>query len=114
MAATGWTSSNGGAGQDTFLFEAASAYNNVDVVKNFSTGESDKLDLADLLTGYNPVTDAITDFVEITDNSGNIIMKVDADGTGGGASFVQIATLEGITGLTDEAALETAGTLITV
>jgi hypothetical protein len=62
---------------------------------------------------YDPLTQAITDYVEITDSGSDSIVKVDADVTGGGASFVQIATLEGITGLTDEAALESAGTLIT-
>jgi hypothetical protein len=44
---------------------------------------------------------------------GDSVVKVDADGTGGVYSFVQIATLDNITGLTDEAALESAGTLIT-
>jgi len=33
--------------------------------------------------------------------------KVDRDGTGSTSSFTQIATLQGVTGLTDEAALET-------
>jgi hypothetical protein len=51
--------------------------------------------------------------VEITTSGSDSILKVDADGTGAGASFVQIATLVGITGLTNEEALETAGTLIT-
>ena len=81
---------------------------------DFSTAQSDKLDLSDLLSAaYDPLTDAITDFVEITTSGSNSILKVDADGTGAGASFVQIATLVGITGLTNEEALETAGTLIT-
>lgn len=50
--------------------------------------------------------------MEITTSGSNSLLKVDADGTGSGASFVQIATLQGITGLTDEAALVANGTLI--
>jgi Ca2+-binding RTX toxin-like protein len=96
---------------DTFLFLAASAYGAIDTIKDFSTGQSDKLDLSDLLSAYNPL-DPITDYVEITTSGSNSILKVDANGSAGGASFVQIATLEGITGLTDEAGLVANGTLI--
>ena len=98
---------------DTFIFLAASAYGAVDTIKDFSTAQSDKLDLSDLLSAYNPLTDDITHFVEITTSGSNSILKVDANGTTGGASFVQIATIEGITGLTNEATLEANGTLIT-
>ena len=98
---------------DTFIFLAASAYGAIDTIKDFSTAQSDKLDLSDLLSAYNPLTDDITHFVEITTSGSNSILKVDANGTTGGASFVQIATLEGITGLTNEATLEANGTLIT-
>lgn len=103
----------GGAGADTFVFEAASAYNDVDVIKDFDLSDSDVIDLTDILGAtYDPMTDAITDFVEMTDNGSNTILKVDQDGTGGTYSMTQIATLEGITGLTDEAALETSGHLL--
>jgi Ca2+-binding RTX toxin-like protein len=103
----------GGDGSDTFVFEAASPFGNVDVMTDFSTGQSDKLDLSDLLSAYDSLTEDITHFVEITTSGSNSLLKVDMDGTGAGASFVQIATLQGITGLTDEAALEANGTLIT-
>jgi len=96
---------------DTFLFLAASPYGAVDTIKDFSTAQSDKLDLSDLLSAYDPL-DPITDYVEITTSGSNSILKVDANGSAGGASFAQIATLEGITGLTDEAALVANGTLI--
>jgi hypothetical protein len=51
--------------------------------------------------------------VQITTSGSNSLLKVDADDTGTGVGFVQIATREGITGLTDEAALQANGTLIT-
>ena len=103
----------GGGGADTFVFEAASAFNDIDVVKDFSTGDADVIDLIDILDAvYNPLSDLITDFVEMTDDGSNTVLKVDRDGTGGTYGFEQIATLEGVTGLTDEAALESAGRLI--
>jgi Ca2+-binding RTX toxin-like protein len=61
----------GGDGSDTFVFEAASAFGNVDVMTDFSTGQSDKLDLSDLLSAYDPLTEDITHFVEITTSGSN-------------------------------------------
>lgn len=100
-------------GADTFEFLAASAFSNIDVIKDYSTSDGDIIDLTDILGSvYDPQTDAITDFVEITDSGSDTVLKVDLDGTGGTYSLQQIATLEGITGLTDEAALETSGLLL--
>ena len=62
--------------------------------------------------GYDPLVDAITDFVQITDNGTDSSVSVDSDG--GADNFVQIATLQNATGLTDETALEGNGQLITV
>jgi hypothetical protein len=61
---------------------------------------------------FDPLTHTITNFVEITTSGADSILKVDSNGTIGGVNFVQIATLQGITGLTDEAALVANGTLI--
>lgn len=99
----------GDSGADTFVFEAASAFSAVDTIADFSTAQSDKLDIADLLTAYDPLTELITDFVQITDNGTHSYLAVDVDG--GADNFVQIATLYGVTGLTDEAALESGGYL---
>lgn len=103
---------NGGAGSDTFRFESGSAFSNIDTISDFTTGSSDKIHIADLLIGYDPLTDLITDFVEITTSGSNSILKVDRDGTAGTYSLSQIATITGVTGLTDEAALVTNGNLI--
>lgn len=101
----------GGTGIDTFVFESATAFSGVDTIHDFSTTASDILDLSDLLSAYNPGSDVITDFVRITDSGNNSIVSVDIDG--GANSFVQIATLMNVTGLTDEVTLETNGVLIT-
>ena len=74
--------------------------------------ELDKIDIKDLLSGYDPVTKAITDFIQITTSGTSSIVKIDANGLTGGTAWTQIATLENITGLTDELALKNAGTII--
>jgi hypothetical protein len=81
-------------------------------VQDFSTSQGDKIDIKDLLSGYDPVHDAITDFVQITTSGSDSILKVDTDGTGTGATWQQIATIVGVTGLTDEAALVSSGNLV--
>ncbi|XWN31390.1 MAG: type I secretion C-terminal target domain-containing protein [Devosia sp.] len=103
----------GDGGADTFVFESASAFNDADEVRDFDTTEGDALNLVDLLTAYDPLTDNITDFVEITDSGANSVVKVDTTGTATFGAGTQIATLIGVTGLTDEAQLETNGHLIT-
>jgi len=65
-----------------------------------------------LLIGYDPLTDAITDFVHITSSGSNSYLRVDTDG--GANNFIQIAQISNNTALSDEEALETSGTLITV
>lgn len=101
---------SGGNDADTFVFESASAFSSVDTITDFDVSENDVIDIADLLSGYDELTDAITDFVQITDNGTDSALLVDADG--GADNFVQVATLLGVTGLTDEDALETSGNLI--
>lgn len=99
----------GGGGYDTFTFQSGGSFDNVDTITDFNS-TYDSIDISDLLVGYDPLTDAITDFVQITDDGVNSTLSVDADG--GANAFVAIATLTGKIGLTDEEALETSGTLI--
>lgn len=100
----------GGTGADIFMFLKETAFKNIDVINDFSKTQNDKISIKDLLQGYDPLTKAITDFVQITTSGSNSILKVDADG--GANGFVQIATIKGITGLTDEASLVASGHLI--
>ena len=100
----------GGNGADSFLFEAVSAFGRSDHVRDFNVLQGDSLNVADLLEGYDPVSEAIADFVQITDNGTDSFLAVDADG--GGDNFVKIATLYGQTGLTDEDGLVDTGHLI--
>ena len=102
----------GEAGSDTFTFESSSAFTNTDNIQDFSIAQNDAINIADLLTGYDPLTDLITDFVQITNNGTDSVLAVDSDG--GADNFVQIATIINNIGLTDEQALETSGNLIAV
>ena len=104
----------GGTEGDRFVFEASSAYNNIDVVTDFNLGQGDALDLSDLLSAYDPLTDALTAFVQISNAGANSSVSVDRDGTGLTFGFVQVATLTGIIGLTNEDALVASGNLIVV
>lgn len=99
----------GGSGSDTFSFDATTAYNNTDQIADFSASEGDVIDISDLLSAYDPMTDVLTDFVQITDNGTDSTLSVDANG--GGDSFSAVATILGVTGITDEAALVTSGNL---
>ncbi|WP_444994749.1 Ig-like domain-containing protein [Aliikangiella sp. IMCC44359] len=101
----------GQGGSDTFVFEAATAFADSDNIQDFKLSENDKLDVSDLLEGYDPLTDALTDFVQITESGSNSYLSVDANG--GGDNFIQVAYIYNQTGLTDENALETSGNLIT-
>jgi Ca2+-binding RTX toxin-like protein len=95
---------------DTFAFESSSAFNNIDVIEDFKLSEQDKLDISDLLQSYDPVSDAITDFVQITEVNYTSYLEVDVDG--GGDDFVRIAQINNTTGITDEYALVNLGHLI--
>lgn len=104
---------HGGAGQDTFVLETASAFSNVDVIRDFSVTDGDVLDLTDILdTVYDPLYDDIADFVSFSESSGSTFVSVDRDGTGGTYTMAQIIKLESVTGLASAATLETNGNLL--
>lgn len=108
IASDGADTLYGGSGSDVFLFDLINTLS--DTIADFSLGQNDKIDISNILQGYDPLTDAIEDWVQITTSGSNSLLKVDVDG--GANNFVQIATISGVTGLTDEAALVTSGHLV--
>ena len=102
----------GREGSDIFLFEAASAFNGNDYIQDFSTVEGDVIDISDLLFGYDPLTDDITDFVMLGENTYDSYIHVDTDGSGGVETFRQILTIENVTGLGDVEDMITNGQLL--
>jgi Ca2+-binding RTX toxin-like protein len=87
----------GDTGADEFVFENATAFGGSDTITDFSTAEVDTLNISDLLDVYDPLNDAISDFVRITDNGTHSFLSVDADG--GGNSYTQIAQLSAVTNI---------------
>lgn len=99
----------GSDGADTFIFEAAHAFTDNDILADFSAGEGDVLDISDIISG---ISSPITDYIFLDDTSGtDTIVRVDADGLANGSNFQAIATINGITGL-DEVTLFTDGNII--
>ena len=89
----------GGDGADRFFF--GDSGDGADLITDFASGEGgDALDLRSLLSGYDPDTSDIDDFLLLTEADGNTTLSVDANGAVGGASFEELATLQGVTGLT--------------
>ncbi len=89
----------GGTGSDSFVYWTVEdgVY---DTITDFTINDVDEdvLELSDMLGMYDSVTDALTDFLLVTDDGTDTYVSADMDG--GGDSFVLFACLEGITGLT--------------
>ena len=98
-----------GTGSDTFMFLSASAFMGSNLIFSFDTALNDALDISDLLSEYDPLSDAIADFVRFTNSGDNSLMEVSADG---GGTYQILAELVGLNDL-DAASLEAGGHLIT-
>lgn len=102
----------GGAGADTFRFEAATAYSGVDIIKDFRVSDGDVIDLGDVLDGiYDPMSDDLTDFVQLSQSSSDTVVSIDRDGAGSTYGWTQIALLQGVVH-TDPEVLVTSGHLL--
>ncbi len=86
----------GSSGLDSFVFEAASAFLNVDIITDFDKIGGDIIDISDILVGFSLTADAAVDFVQFSESGGNTTISVDANGVGG---YTNIVTLSGVTGL---------------
>lgn len=100
----------GGLGADTFYFDAQSI-GSVDNILDFSVTDGDKLDITNLLFGYDDIQSAIDDFVTFTEAGGNTTVSVDRDGQGTAYSSQTFASLTAVTGL-DADLMLTNGNLI--
>jgi Ca2+-binding RTX toxin-like protein len=91
------SSLNGGDGADTFVFESATAYNAIDTLGDFSTGDADVIDISDLMSAYTPGVSTLSDFVQAVNNGfGDSNLQVDRDGTAGGYGFQTVALISGV------------------
>ena len=88
----------GGLGADRFVFDTTTL-GSVDTITDFSTAQGDKLDISQILSGYDPLTSLIDNFISFTTSGSNTNVFVDRDGTGSAYTAQAIATLTGVTGL---------------
>ena len=97
----------GGTGADVFVINHADAR---DVITDFKLAEGDSIDLRDLLEGYDPGSDSITDFLAISASGFDAVISVDIDGAGSAHGMAQVALVKDAAGL-DLLAL---GALVTI
>ena len=92
----------GGAGADTLVYHLlatadATGGNGHDTWTDFNVAQGDKIDVSNLLIGWNDSTSNINDYVKVDHTSdGNTVLSIDRDGTGTGYSSTQLITLEGV------------------
>ena len=86
----------GGNGADLFVLDGAS--NQVDTIFDLRISKGDALQIKDILS-FDPLNDAISDFVKITQSTGNSVLSVDIDGSGTAFDFVDVASIKSIIGL---------------
>ncbi len=85
---------HGGRGNDIIVYDFMDAL--VDTIHGFETGIGhDVLNITDILQGYDALTDAIADFVQIVALNGDTHVRVNADGDAGGV-FTAIAVISGV------------------
>jgi Ca2+-binding RTX toxin-like protein len=85
----------GGSGADTFAWRAGDLHGSVagDVIADFDFSAGDRLDVADLLSGYEPGAD-ISGFLKFEASGADTAVLVDVDG--GGDGFRPLALLQGV------------------
>lgn len=103
----------GGTGADTFKFE--SDVFDVDrpspvKIMDFSLAQGDILDISDIIS-YEDGT-IISAYIEITDRGRDSIVRVNINETASPSTWVHVATIVGVNGLTGESALFDNGNLI--
>ncbi|MGH1403715.1 MAG: DUF5801 repeats-in-toxin domain-containing protein [Alphaproteobacteria bacterium] len=95
---------SGGSGADTFVQNAVNQ--GVDVIRDFSAGEGDVLDLAGLIQNYDPTQQAIDDFIFSRDVNGGTVLSVDVSGSGDANNAVDLVALEGLQNMDVQALVE--------
>lgn len=102
----------GGSGADTFGFTLESVGNGSSGIADFNLAQGDRFDLREVLADYDPLTDALSDFVQfVNSGSTNSILQVDLDGTGTTHGWTQVAFIYSNNNL-DAITLEANGHLL--
>lgn len=82
----------GSDGIDVFVIDELMS---TDLIYNFNASSRDMLDISNIISGYDPLSDDLTDFIQLTESGGSTTISIDSNGTG--SSYIDVAVLEGIT-----------------
>lgn len=115
VAGAGADRLEGHAGADTFFFSGPEIVDgNLNRVVDFTISDNDVLILENVLQGYDPLTDAISDFITM-DTTSHTYLSIDIDGKGESYGMVEdVIRLENITAWTDVQDMITQGDLVVV
>ncbi|MGU3525153.1 BapA/Bap/LapF family large adhesin [Enterobacteriaceae bacterium C23F] len=90
----------GSAYGDTLIYHllanTATGGNNNDNWTNFSLDQGDKIDLRELLTGWDHQASTLQNFVKVTTSGNDTVISIDRDGTGGSFSSTTLITLNNV------------------
>ncbi|MNC28290.1 hypothetical protein D3C75_764900 [compost metagenome] len=97
----------GSAYGDTLVYDLlnnanATGGNGADTWKNFSLAQGDKIDIHDLLVGWNPASSNIANYLNVTTSGNNTVISIDRDGTGTTHNVTPLVTLENVQTTLDE------------
>lgn len=97
----------GSAYGDTLIYHllngaSATGGNGSDEWTNFNLAQGDKIDLRELLTGWDHQASTLGNFVQVSTNGANTVISVDRDGTGSAYNSTTLITLDNVhTSLTE-------------
>jgi Ca2+-binding RTX toxin-like protein len=89
----------GEGGADTFILEAATAFDDLVFIRDFSVAEGDAIDISDILTNFTAGVSDINDFVFLSEAAGHTYLWVDSNGLATGGNRGTIARIDNATGL---------------
>ncbi|MCC6597231.1 MAG: type I secretion C-terminal target domain-containing protein [Alphaproteobacteria bacterium] len=96
----------GGTGSDVFHFDGNAIFNenglidDTDIIRDWGTGgAADSLSIENMLSGYDPLSSTLSDFVQATDTGSDVIIKIDRDGSATNYDWQDLVRVEGQAGL---------------
>ncbi|OAE47742.1 Ig-like domain repeat protein [Enterobacter cloacae] len=69
---------------------------------NFSLAQGDKIDIGDLLVGWNGSASTLGNYVSVSQSGGNTVISIDRDGTGAAYTKSTLVTLDNVQTTYDE------------
>lgn len=86
----------GSSETDIFIFETAHAFSGVTQIEKFDGSDLDTIDISELLLGFDPFAQDITNYVRTVNSGSNTLLQIDTDGLAAGSGFTTIAEIHDI------------------